>query len=44
MKFSVHVDGTIFALRSLCLYDDGCDDHLDDHIFCYTVAVLKREK
>ncbi len=39
MKFSVHVDG-----RSVRLYDDDCNDDLDNHMFYYTVAVLKREK
>jgi len=30
----------IFALRSLCVYDDDCNDDLDDHMF---YAMLKRE-
>jgi hypothetical protein len=36
----MEISVTIFESRSLCVYDDDCDDDLDDHMF---FAMLKRE-
>ncbi len=32
LSFQCTVAG-YFALRSLCVYDDDCNDDLDDHMF-----------
>jgi len=31
--YCLFLNNKVFALRSLCVSDDDCDDDLDDHMF-----------